>query len=76
MVVVVTNSEEQHSCTAPGAFQQPPYRPVRPVMWFKQAEGLMDLHNITNPSYHLVLVQLALSVVQQEAVAPSWRATC
>ena len=37
-------------------------------MWFKQAEGLMDLRNITNPTYRLVLVKCALSNAQQEAV--------
>ena len=38
-------------------------------MWFKQAVGLMDLCNIANPTYRLVLVQCALSEAQQEAVA-------
>jgi len=30
---------------------------------------LIDLRNITNPTYHLVLAQWALSEAQQEAVA-------
>ena len=52
---------------SPG-FPATPYKQARPVLWFKQAEGLMDLRNITNPCYRLVLVQCDLSEAQQAVV--------
>jgi len=69
VAAAVATSEEQPARAAPGAFQLPPYKQTRPVMWFKQVEGLMDLCNITNPTFRLVLVQCALSEAQQKAVA-------
>jgi hypothetical protein len=38
-------------------------------MWYKQAEALMDMRNITNPAFRLVLVQCALPDALQETVA-------
>ena len=67
--MAVAASEEQPAGTAPGAFQLPPYKQARPTMWYKQAESLMDMRNITNPAFRLVLVQCALSDALQESVA-------
>ena len=67
--MAVAASKEQPAGAALGAFQLPPYKQARPVMWFKQLEGLMDLCNIPNPTYHLVLVQCALSNTLQESEA-------
>jgi hypothetical protein len=69
VAAAVATSKEQPAGAAPGAFQPPPYKQARPVMWYKQAEGLMDLRNITNPAFRLVLVQCALSDAQPETVA-------
>ena len=38
-------------------------------MWYEQAESLMEMRNITNPAFCLVLVQCALSDALQELVA-------
>ncbi len=65
----MATSEEQPAGTAPGAFQLPPYKQARPVMWYKQAEALMDMRKITNPAFRLVLVQCALPDALQESVA-------
>jgi len=62
-------AEEESDGRAPGAFQLPPYKQARPVMWYKQAEALMDMRKITNPAFRLVLVQCALPDALQETVA-------
>ena len=69
MAAAFAASEEQPSGTAPGAFHLPPYKQARPTMCYKQAESLMDMRNITNPAFRLVLVQSALSDGLQESVA-------
>jgi len=38
-------------------------------MWYKQAESLMNMQKITNPAFHLVLVQCVLPDALQEWVA-------
>ena len=58
MATAVATSKEQPTGTAPGAFQLPPY---------KQAESLMDMRNITNPTFRLMLVQCTLSNALQES---------
>jgi len=62
-------SEEESAGSAPGAFQLPPYKQARTVMWYKQAEAQMDMRKITNPAFRLVLVQFALPDALQETVA-------
>jgi hypothetical protein len=66
--VTAVASGETSTGVDPGAFQLPPYKEARPVMWFKQAEALMDMQNFTNPRFCLLLAQCALSEAQQEAV--------
>jgi len=44
-------SEEESDGRAPGAFQLPPYKQARLVMWYKQAEALMDMRKIINPAF-------------------------
>jgi hypothetical protein len=61
--------EEEPARHAPGAFQPPPYKQARPIMWYKKAESLMDMQKITNPAFRLVLVQCALPDALQESVA-------
>ena len=61
-------SEEESAGSAPGAFQLPPYKQARPVMWYKQAKALMDMRKITNPAFRLVLVQCALPDALHETV--------
>ena len=62
-------SEEEPSGNAPGAFQLPPYKQTRPIMWYRQAESLMDMRKINNPTFRLVLVQCTLPKALQESVA-------
>ena len=69
MAAAVATSKEQPTEIAPGTFQLPPYKQARPTMWYKQAESLMDMPNITNPAFCLLLVQCALSDALQESVA-------
>ena len=69
MAAAVAASEEESAGKAPGAFQLPPYKQARPIMWYKQAEALMDMRSITNPAFRLVLVQCALPDALQETVA-------
>ena len=59
MAAAVTASEEESAGSAPGAFQLPPYKQARPIMWYKQAEALMDMRKITNPAFRLVLVPVS-----------------
>jgi len=74
VAVAVAASEEQPSRTALGTFQLPPYKQAWPTMWYKQAESLMDMRNITNPAFYLVLVQCTLSDALQESVAHIFKA--
>ena len=67
--MAVAASKKQPSGTALGTFQLPPYKQAWPTMWYKQAESLMDMRNITNPAFYLVLVQCTLSDALQESVA-------
>jgi hypothetical protein len=69
VAATVAASEEETAENALGAFQLPPYKQARPVMWYKQAESLMDIRKITNPALRLVLVQCALPDAMQETVA-------
>jgi len=69
VAAAVAASEEESAGSAPGAFQLPPYKQARPIMWYKQAEALMDMRKITNPAFRLVLVQCALPDALQETVA-------
>ena len=69
MAAAVAASEEESAGSAPGAFQLPPYKQARPIMWYKQVESLMDMQKITNPALRLVLVQCALPNALQESVA-------
>ena len=66
MAMAVAAGEEEPAGHAPGAFQLPPYKQARPIMWYKQA--LMDMRKITNPAFRLVLVQCALPDALQESV--------
>ena len=68
-MATVAASEEEMAGNAPGAFQLPPYKQARPIMWFKQVESLMDMREITNPAFRLVLVQCALPDALQETFA-------
>jgi len=69
VAAAVAAGEEEPAGHAPGAFQLPPYKQARPIMWYKQAESLMDMRKITNPAFRLVLVQCALPDALQESVA-------
>jgi len=69
LAAAVAASEEEPARHAPGAFQLPLYKQARPIMWYKQAESLMDMRKITNPAFRLVLVQCALPDALQESVA-------
>ena len=68
-MVAIAISEEQLSGPALGSFQLLPDWENRPLLWYKQAEGLMRAHNITETSYHLLLIRCTLSQTQQEMVA-------
>jgi len=70
----VAASEEETAGNAPRAFQLPRYKQARPIMWYKQAESLMDMQKITNPAFRLVLVQCALPDALQENVAHNLKA--
>jgi hypothetical protein len=69
VAAAVAASEEEPAGSAPGAFQLLPYKQARPVMWYKQAKALMDMREITNPAFRLVLVQCALPDALQETFA-------
>jgi len=69
VAAAVAAGEEEPAGHAPRAFQLPPYKQARPIMWYKQAESLMDMRKITNPAFRLVLVQCALPDALQESVA-------
>jgi len=69
VAAAVAASKEEPTGNAPGAFQLPPYKQTQPIMWYRQAESLMDMRKITNPTFRLVLVQCALPDVLQESVA-------
>jgi len=69
VAATVAASEEEPTGSAPEAFQLPPYKQARPIMWYKQAEALMDMQKISNPAFRLVLVQCALPDALQETVA-------
>jgi len=49
VAAAIATSKEQPAGGAPGAYQLPTYKQARPTMWYKQAESLMDMRNITNP---------------------------
>lgn len=67
--VAAVSSDPVRSGSDPGSFQLPPYREDRPSLWFINAEGQMDMRNIIDPYYRVILVQTALSYAQQDAVA-------
>ena len=69
VAATVAVSKEETAGNAPGAFQLPPYKQSRPIMWYRQAESLMDMRKITNPAFCLVLVQCALPDALQETVS-------
>jgi hypothetical protein len=67
--VAAVSNEIVRNGSDPGSFQLPPYREDRPALWFIHAEGLMDMRNITDPYFRVILVQTALSYAQQDTVA-------
>ena len=69
MAAAAVNTTPVFTGSEPRSFQLPPYREDRPSLWFRQAEGQMTMRNITNDYFKVILVQAALTNVQQDAVA-------
>jgi len=66
--VAAVAASQEPSGSNPGSIQLPPYWEDMPLLWFKQAEGLMDMRNITSPAHRLVMLQCALTKAQLQLV--------
>jgi len=72
-VATVAASAEETARNAPGAFQLPPYKQARPIMWYKQAESIMDMRKITKPAWCSCSVCCPMSC--KKLSHTSWRPT-